>query len=431
MKFSNRTRRAREEDSDGDYDPSGDFLSNVRDAIEEAEDRALTKKKNPKRVFNHIKKAVIGYLVECRSSGSKDRPKLVIGHLSGVADMQIECCPPRGFMLPKTAEQQLQGTRTQDEFLPMLRELIINTTKKRKGSGGGRQQSKSSSRKRLKTGEVDESQAPHASPKTTIEAPEPAIAENDEQERNASVGRPNNPGADPAAATPAPLGPRRIVVVRKKSTNAASNAPLPCPLPDAAASVETSGIGDAFEEARDPQSPAPSLAGVVASAGSFDPGYQSDRTDYSQLAESTSPGATTWSDKKTGSDAVFKRTPFILNQAGNVNKDLARIPSVRWLAYYRKLAEFCRSEEIQDMKFEQRMQRIKRILYVSEEECVILSGEWDRLAGVARLCAFLREITGADADTQKTEEWLRRHLKDIRWLKGVLGTRERVVNYTV
>jgi hypothetical protein len=138
---------------------------------------------------------------------------------------------------------------------------------------------------------------------------------------------------------------------------------------------------------------------------------------------------------RTGSDDdESSRTERILSSATKFQAELNTIPEANWKSYARDIRKLCESDGIVSMDFERRLRKIKGILYIKEEKEAMVSGDWDRMRGVARLCAFIAELSAPDCedvDQVRTEKWLATQLKDIRFLEKCLLTKKRVVELQV
>jgi hypothetical protein len=413
-----RKRDRGQGDSDDDYDPSREFYGAVRDLFDEGLDGPHRSRKESKRTFEIMRNAVVNYLAGCRDRGPKATSWISVKFAESEKSQTPVPRPPGWFQLRKRDQQALRQTQTSEEFLPMLDQFMMAAEEKQKPSKAKNQERSIKKTKKVASIKLVVGERPG---KSSIE-PMSVSEENDAPAPGTARDHRNLPATTPGQA------PGRIIRLKrtksKDPTTEQTHRPqIIMPAAAKASNHEPASAGNMTAHAVHYQECAPTPDDMASDEGR-DSGYRSDDTDDSRCDEPASAGTRTLTES-TGYGPVSERTRGILSQAGQLNDDLAKIPAVKWQGYSSKLATFCETNDIEEMGFEKRMQRIKRIIYLKEEEAVIASGEWDRLAGVARICVSLREMTGSDdaVDAQQTDRWLERHLKDIQWLKNILGAR--------
>lgn len=424
MGASSKRKRHRDHgDSDDDYDPSPLFHDAVRDLFDEGLDAPHRGRKESKKTFDNLKTAVVNYLAACRDRGVKAAPQISVTFAEGEKSQTPVPRPPAGFALSKRAEQALRQTRTSEEFLPMLDQIIITAEEKKLK----RAKSQGQLVKKAKTRPASIKLV--RGPRAVESSVEPVlVSREDEALAPDTAGDHRNTPVATSGQVPRRMIRLKRTKSKEEATEQIDRPRMSMPAAAKASDRETASAGDISAHAVHHQECAPT-PDDMASDECRDSGYRSDDTDDSQCNAPFSAGAQTPSAESTEYKPVSERTRGILSQASQLNEDLAKIPAAKWQGYSSKLAAFCETNDVEEMSFEKRMQKIKRMIFLREEENVIASGEWDRLAGVARICVCLREMTGSDdaVDAQQTDRWLGRHLKDIHWLKNILGVRREAL----
>lgn len=75
------------------------------------------------------------------------------------------------------------------------------------------------------------------------------------------------------------------------------------------------------------------------------------------------------------------------------------------------------------MNTNQRLTKVRRIIYLGEEEATLAGGDWDKLRNAVRMCAALAEATGRGDEDQAhevTDRWVNSKLRHIRYLERIL-----------
>lgn len=102
--------------------------------------------------------------------------------------------------------------------------------------------------------------------------------------------------------------------------------------------------------------------------------------------------------------------------------EVAKVPVRPWVAYQKKLTAFCASPRISAMDTAQRLEEIRTILYLGEEEHAIKRGEWERAENAVRMCAVLAVATGSEGDNAQevADQWMKSRLRDIVCVRRLL-----------
>ena len=118
-------------------------------------------------------------------------------------------------------------------------------------------------------------------------------------------------------------------------------------------------------------------------------------------------------------DSPVNRFKTALTLLGN---EVAKVPVRPWVAYQKKLTAFCASPRISAMNTAQRLEEIRKILYLGEEEHAIRSGEWERAENAVRMCAVLAVATGSEGDNAQevADQWVKSKLRDIVCVRRLL-----------
>ncbi|KFH42254.1 hypothetical protein ACRE_070020 [Hapsidospora chrysogenum ATCC 11550] len=105
-----------------------------------------------------------------------------------------------------------------------------------------------------------------------------------------------------------------------------------------------------------------------------------------------------------------------------LGEEVAKVPVRPWVAYQKKLTAFCASPRISAMDTAQRLEEIRTILYLGEEEHAIRSGEWERAENAVRMCAVLAVATGSEGDSAQevADQWVKSRLRDIICVRRLL-----------
>lgn len=422
MGTSNKRKRSRDHgDSDDDYDPSRQFYDAVRDLLDEGLDMPRRSRKESDGIFKCIRDGVVHYLIRCRERGWKATPPVLVTFPRGEKSQTAVPRPPVGFQLRKRDQLALGQTQTSEEFLPMLDQILMEAEEKKKKKLSEAKNQERSIKKTKKVASIKIVRAERPG-EPCIEPM--SVSEENEAPAPGTAGDHRNMPLTTSEQVPGRIIRLKRTKSKDSTTEQIDHPPMSTPAAAKPSDPEAASSGDIQARAVHHQERA-LIPDDRVSDEARDSGYRSDNTDDSQCDAPPSADTQSPSTEATGYKPVSERTIDILSQARKLNDDLAKIPAVKWQVYSSKLATFCETNDVEAMSFEKRMQKIKRMIYLKEEADVIASGEWDRLAGVARICVCLREITGSDdaVDTQRTDRWLGSHLKDIQWLKNILGAR--------
>lgn len=107
----------------------------------------------------------------------------------------------------------------------------------------------------------------------------------------------------------------------------------------------------------------------------------------------------------------------------------ARIPQDTWLEYRTKLLKMIAKPKMANATFCTRRGMIARILFLSEELEGMAVCDWDRIENAAMLSVVLAVGTNDPDeahDVDEEGEWLRERLRTCRWIRGMLGVKDRV-----
>jgi hypothetical protein len=402
------------------------FLESLEAIFDEAAERNYDVKKE----FVFIRRIIIDFLQTCGKSVAKARAGLSVT-FSDLQEPQTHLgYPPSGLKLSPEQLQSLKGSASRLEFITCLKNILaahsanVPGRKRRNNMKGPRE-----SRKKQKPSYHDvnettvdqnlEKNSQTRQPRTKIKVHLP---------RRLSI----KPEGDVAPATN---------YTELPTTSAPPNATEEHTRMDEAMKAMDLDFASASETEPEPerrQSLVKLISGrkdLPETNDTFSSELEEQLEHHSSSDIEGMEGGSRSATPRTGSDDdESSRTERILSSATKFQAELNTIPEANWKSYARDIRKLCESDGIVSMDFERRLRKIKGILYIKEEKEAMVSGDWDRMRGVARLCAFIAELSAPDCedvDQVRTEKWLATQLKDIRFLEKCLLTKKRVVELQV
>lgn len=141
-------------------------------------------------------------------------------------------------------------------------------------------------------------------------------------------------------------------------------------------------------------------------------------SDYSlpeedmEIAEAATPETLS---EETSEDSL----KLLKSAISQVEEEIADIPADKWDEYQAKLFQLCDTHNLFTLPFKERLNKMVRIIYLSEEEEAIKTKDWSKLAGAVKICAFLAQTSGPapeQADERMVNGWVIGRLRDIKFL---------------
>lgn len=115
--------------------------------------------------------------------------------------------------------------------------------------------------------------------------------------------------------------------------------------------------------------------------------------------------------------------------------DIEMLPNETWNRYWGEIQKISMTCEWQGMAFGQRLNRVRAIMYLEEEEEALVHGDFERLKAVINLCGDIAELLGPEKEEveQASAEWKLNRLKDIHWLQRNLkiGHQNKIVEQSI
>lgn len=414
-----------------DEDDDAVFLGFL-ESIDAIFDEAVEKGYDLNKEFVFIRRIIIDFLHGCSKSVVKARANLSVTFSDFKRPQTPIGYPPSRLELSPEQSQNLKASTSRHDFIACLKQLVESRS------------DRSCGRKRRNTPAKDQG-GPRKKQKTMPQVQKPSYHDTN----GSSIGQQHTrqEGQEQQSR-------RRIIVHRplrhlKQPESGIIQVANCTELPNVCAPSDVadgeswkpdqSQIFDEvkkepkYDSAPEPESPigpistgddlAPQIDTIGAETEELKPRPSSDVDDMK--GDSRSAPSTAGSNNDDVSWSAH-----VLASATRLQAEITTIPPANWASYALAIRALCDSDEIKAMDFERRLRRIKGLLYVKEEEEAVVSGDWDRMRGVARLCAFIAEITAPDCedvDHAKTDKWLATQLKDIRFLEKSLLTKKRIM----
>lgn len=443
-----------------------DFIGTINELFDEAQERGY----KPQHELEHIKPIIVNFLLKCNVSVAKARAGFALSFSDGREPQTHVGYPPSGLVLDDEAEQRLQATISQQGFVDCLQEILSQQAEGRKRRKGGKGKKPEIQRKKQKA-------CPQVPGVATVkpfrkqESGTPAV-DMTMEEHTQTVSAEN--AKKHVDVQPTPAQRKKVVIwLTKKTKGGADKAAKQEETSQSRvsqggmASKTTDARDEGYDQSREKEEAhlTPELSSEMDIDTKSDIDVESEpkskasghppstSTDLAQLIESIDAeswdmfkphllshlqGLNLYGNPPSKADTQINDVPplweRVLTRIGTCNDELAKIPPDNWDRYQLELINFCNSDEIHTMDWVARLRRIKKTVYLSEEAEVMKTSDWERLEGVARLCAFIAENTGPEVeatDPEKTDEWVNRHLKDIRYLKKVTASKERIMGLRV
>ncbi|RSM20055.1 hypothetical protein CDV31_001134 [Fusarium ambrosium] len=449
--------------------PGTDFLDSLSHLFSEAGSAG----RDGKIEFAHLRGILIQFVSACsRMTAAKARASHNLKFIDGTEPQTLLALPPGKLRIDDKMRAQLEATTIGDEFIEILRGLIVKQVSPRR-----------SPRSRKNTSPV---QTPPGSPKSKAQQRAEAAQKNKKKTVRIKLRRSGErPGTDENAqkvqtqtkqtepakesrpaisqealsklvpklaqlsSKPAELVPKPDQIVSKPVTNAALKAaPKPAPKPapafnlsslmdldDSTESSDTSSSEDqsitysdngdtqmgsiAVPKIKETAQRRPHISEVTAVVADFDgTGVAAFKSKVVDMLARIEADAT-----EEEIEAALLRLELAVAETESERK---YIPDETWQKYYTKLVKEAKKGWF-EKNWDDRAWRIGRICYLKEEDAVLVDRNWERLRCAARMCAVLIELTAPPQEPDKRasiKKWLDEKLSAVVFVQRLTECRE-------
>ncbi|RMJ14802.1 hypothetical protein CDV36_005531 [Fusarium kuroshium] len=452
--------------------PGTDFLDSLSHLFSEAGSAG----RDGKIEFAHLRGILIQFVSACsRMTAAKARASHNLKFIDGTEPQTLLALPPGKLRIDDKMRAQLEATTIGDEFIEILRDLIVKQVSPRR-----------SPRSRKNTSPV---QTPPGSPKSKAQQRAEAAQKNKKKTVRIKLRRSGErPGTDENAqkvqtqtqtkqtetakeprpaisqealsklvpmlaqlsSKPAELVPKPDQIVSKPVTNAAlkaapKTAPKPAPAfnlsslmdldDDSTESSDTSSSEDqsitysdngdtqmggiAIPKIKETAQRRPHISEVTAVVADFDgTGVAAFKSKVVDMLARIEADAT-----EEEIEAALLRLELAVAETESERK---YIPDETWQKYYTKLVKEAKKGWF-EKNWDDRAWRIGRICYLKEEDAVLVDRNWERLRCAARMCAVLIELTAPPQEPDKRasiKKWLDEKLSAVVFVQRLTECRE-------
>ncbi|KAF4464607.1 hypothetical protein FALBO_8559 [Fusarium albosuccineum] len=407
--------------------PGSDFLGSLEDLFDEAGSYSRVAKIE----FIHLRGILIGFLTSCsRMTAAKARATCNLKFLDGTEPKTILALPPGKIRINDETRAHLETSSTSIEFIEILRVLISKQVSPRRSPR--RPSPKSKEANNNSTGSP-KSKAQRRSEGVTLKEKKQLV--------RIKLRLDTDAGQQQTPTTPMDLDSQPSCNASKEALEPAQDnlndsemEDSPPSSPDsqgdiqmedvAAAKVQnTSEKGTTHGNFNTAVQHRPGCRDIAAEIQTIDASrFEENRQRLLDLIARMDAPAT-----PEEIEAALKRLEFAFSK---IEKEKAFMPVDTWKLYEEMLIQAA-NEGWFEKPLAERMYKVGRIFYLSEEEAVIESGDWNRLRAAARMWAIIVEMTAPPqepVDQEAMNKWLVEKLGDISFLERLFACKERIAS---